>query len=332
MYLFNVSKISFLPVLHVKMNISNTSKTTFSVFMGALGTLLWGYDANILETTKALLTLSGNALPDSVLLRHINSQEVDDDEGAMAKRIYKAIQSVLLPSIDTCFDEGRIMSLMEALGCTTHVAQNNKTTRLTSRHQATQSASIMRLSETTSECIEWLLIALTDGVLHPIVAAGVFSYYFITTPTTEQCRNELMLLLSILLLRRCGVDWVQYCTPCRAMMKHRGAYYRLTTGHGSVNQWIAYWLDMLCEAGHMLVDEVHSNVPIVVASRISNINMRQRRILDIIEQNQPVKLAQIVMHLHKESINTVKKDLRHLRELGYIGTEGVLKGTVYYKI
>jgi Fic family protein len=190
----------------------------------------------------------------------------------------------------------------------------------------------MQLSEETSACIEWLLIAMNDGVLHPIVAAGVFSYYFITTPTTEQCRNELMLLLSILLLRRCGVDWVQYCTPCRAMMKHRGAYYRLTTGHGSVNQWIAYWLDMLCEAGRMLVDEVHSNVPIVVASRISNINMRQRRILDIIEQNQPVKLAQIVMHLHKESINTVKKDLRHLRELGYIGTEGVLKGTVYYKI
>lgn len=60
MYLFNVSKISFLPVLHVKMNISNTSKTTFSVFMGALGTLLWGYDANILETPSQhnLISLS----------------------------------------------------------------------------------------------------------------------------------------------------------------------------------------------------------------------------------------------------------------------------------
>ena len=32
------------------MNISNTSKTTFSSFMGMLGILLRGYDANIPET------------------------------------------------------------------------------------------------------------------------------------------------------------------------------------------------------------------------------------------------------------------------------------------
>lgn len=38
------------------MSISNTSKTTFSSFMGVLGTLLWGYDATY--SIKHTLTYS----------------------------------------------------------------------------------------------------------------------------------------------------------------------------------------------------------------------------------------------------------------------------------
>ena len=95
---------------------------------------------------------------------------------------------------------------------------------------------------------------------------------------------------------------------------------------------VEYFVKVVYEAARRFSAAHAPVLPPTSASHKTALNSRQRAILDYIAKNQPVGLAAIVQSLHKESVNTIKKDLLRMRQLGFIATDGVLKGTVYYAI
>lgn len=281
-----------------------------------------GIDENLFATTHSALMLSGRVYLDGSIYRWLTDDSVVMPEADFVRR-YATVVSTILNSHDLTCDEARIIALGRQLN---GISQ-------TGNMQSVASTAI-EVSEAMSDCVEWLLVELSKARLHPMVTIAIFLYEFVSQPTLSDDREEMMHLLALLLMRRCGADWVRYYAPCRIMAMQRVAYHnalKVRDNNRVRERWVLYWLDAVCDAGRALIEQTTRQLPIVSASHKPIINQRQYHIVKFIEENQPVKLSDIVTHLHKESVNTIKKDLLRLRELGYITTEGVLKGTVYYK-
>ncbi|MEZ4824983.1 MAG: DeoR family transcriptional regulator [Bacteroidia bacterium] len=59
------------------------------------------------------------------------------------------------------------------------------------------------------------------------------------------------------------------------------------------------------------------------------LNERQKKILDFIRENEPLKVGDITTSFENESRNTLKKDLQYLNQEGVIDKLGQGKGTIY---
>ena len=59
------------------------------------------------------------------------------------------------------------------------------------------------------------------------------------------------------------------------------------------------------------------------------LNSRQKRVLAVLEREEPAKVSDLAHRLQGVSINTLKKDLLYLRQHNLIMAHGVLKGTIY---
>lgn len=268
---------------------------------------------NIIATFMAMSALTGRVFTKNVVQATLSGVGNEGGDARFISCYYKWVESLLQCDADLSVDEWRIKNIYASI------------------YDAVDETLPVVVTPALSEWIEWLLVQFQSEKWHSLLVAGIFLYEFLSLPSADEYREEVMLLLALILLRRCCCEWVLQYTPFRIMAADRVAYRRairhIDVTSSNLSQWIVYWIDCIYKSAC----NTSMKLPAVSSAHKSPVNLRQRRILDFIEAKQPVGIAAIVAHLHKESVNTVKKDLLRLRELGYITTSGVLKGTVYYK-
>jgi hypothetical protein len=269
----------------------------------------------------------------------LNNVEDDSSKAIFVRCYYELLSTLLADDVDTTIDESRVLELSQQLfgesaGATSGPVLRSSTMSLL-RRIAVVSRESYAASRELSELMEWLLVS-SSGVSFSLTHIAVFLYRFVHTSTLSRGREEVAQLLMLLLLRRSGYHWVRACAPAMLMVEDRVAYRRAllsdTDAQQGLTAWVLYFVGVAYESAKRFSAKHAPVLPAQSASHKSVLNSRQRAILDYIADNQPVGLAAIVQFLHKESINTIKKDLIYLREMGYILPDGVLKGTVYYKI
>ena len=267
--------------------------------------------------------------------------EVEDNSSqALFVRRYYELLSVLLGSdVDVTFDESRIIEFFQKLfveneGATSGAARRMPAVSLLRRSVVARDS--ITVSGELSELVEWFLVGGSGASSLSLVNVAKFLYQFVRKSTLPRGREEVMHLLMLLLLQRMGYNWVQVCAPANVMVEDRVAYRRALLGNSDaregVAKWVLYFVDAVYESAKRFSAMHAPQLPPKSASHKGVLNIRQRAILDYIGSNHPVGLSSIVGHMHKESVNTIKKDLQHLRTLGIIASDGVQKGTVYYKI
>ena len=279
---------------------------------------------NIVATTIAALRLSGYDYNEEQLLRMINDDNITSYDAIRVRNYYFIVTQILSNNIEAIVDELLIISFYNKI-------YNNSP----QQHALPSNNRSIYIQPDLSEVVEWFLIECRKQKTHPLIISAAFIYEFVARDTLPMGKDEISHLLSLSLLQQQRASWISIYTPCRAMTADILTYHRTLKGRenigNNISQWVIYWIKQVYEAAQQAVSTHAPTLPPASTAKKTAVNNRQRKILDFIEKNQPVKLADITAHLHKESINTVKKDLIHLRQLGYITSDGVLKGTVYYR-
>ncbi len=254
------------------------------------------------------------------------------DGGDVVLQSYASEVAALLAShADVTFDESRIVAIYRRIWDNLRPGSVSRGYRLGRDVQQFSFAVRAELSE----LVEWLLMQEAQEEVPQLVCIAIFLHEFANNRTLDDNKSGMLQLIELLLLRRYGCDWVRLCTPARMMCDDLLAYHSALAAGGDADGnrrgWIVYWIDRVYAAALQVNERVSPQLPPVRSSLKSPLNPRQRRILDFVEKYQPVKLADIVAYLRKESLNTIKKDMYKLHAMGYVVTDGVLKGTVYYR-
>ncbi len=304
---------------------------------------------NLIATLLAAMTLEGKIYTESFVREALAGNatpSTTEKEATFIRCYYDALQEVLGDEKEPAFDEARIVSLHSMLYA-------NKSNTPSSTRKRWGIANLLDGNKPTlfsktnnivvnneiRELVEWLWVRPERDKLHPLTVTAAFLYEFLAIHPFREGKGELLHLLSLLLMYRNGYRWIAGYSPIRMMATTPVAYHHTIkqgiqnryTPQEDITEWVYYWISNVHKAAQHFSATFAPELTPASPSRSSYLNMRQRRILAFIEKKQPVKIGDIVAYLRKESINTVKKDLLRMREAGYISTEGVLKGTVYYK-
>lgn len=183
-----------------------------------------------------------------------------------------------------------------------------------------------------AECIEWTKTKLNQNDIHPLIIIALFIYEFLSIHPFQDGNGRLARLLTTMLLLKYGYQIVQYISFEHIIEKKKSEYYKaLINGQKNrykenerIDSWICFFLDCL----EILIKKLEAKYD-VYKNKGGYINKRQKDILEFIKREQPVKIMDIVTHLHKYSRNTIKKDLAYLKEEDYIEQIGNRKGSVY---
>lgn len=296
-------------------------------------------DVNIDALLAAFASLEGNELDTGEAAR-LSTSTTDAPQAQYLHRCRSAITDILTDKERNPIDEARVVSLHSFLfdNITDTPRPRRTIERLWSSNNRLRPTRIVVNSELRT-LIEWMLPGNGAQELHPVTVAGIFIYELLAIHPFNEGKSTIAQLLAMQYLYNHGQKWIAQYAPARILAEKIAAYHHAIksgmenryTPQEDISEWIVLWTESVyraaCEASTLTAPAL----PKVSAAHRSYLNMRQRRILGYIEKNQPVKVGDIAAYLHKESINTIKKDLLLLRQEGYISAEGVLKGTVYYR-
>ena len=286
---------------------------------------------NVLALFDAIMLLSNAEFAPDRLHAMLANLDDNSPQAVFVRRYYDLIGRFLLADVSLSVDESSIVELYRTLYAVDDIASPRPLRRIMNvapQRARRQSAEELVANDRLSELVEWLL-ARTEAETLTLVDAAIFLHRIINARIFEHNAEPLMHLLMLLLMRRVGCAWIIHCAPAQVMARDCVAYRRALLLDEAA--WVEYYIASVYTAAQGVSALFVSELPPHSASHKTVLNPRQRAILEYIGHHQPVKLSAIVGHLHKESVNTVKKDLLHLRTLGFITADGVLKGTVYYK-
>jgi len=91
-----------------------------------------------------------------------------------------------------------------------------------------------------------------------------------------------------------------------------------------INEWIVFFLDTLEKTIHVLENRFQK-----IKDKKIYLNERQKKIVQFIEQNQPVKIQDITIKLAEYTIYVLRKDINHLQKEGLIKKIGKSRATIY---
>ena len=91
-----------------------------------------------------------------------------------------------------------------------------------------------------------------------------------------------------------------------------------------IDKWIIFYLECLEEVIRKLEVKYQE-----YKNRGPYLNSRQKRVIQFIKENQPIKIMDITNRFESESRNTIKKDLQYFMKEGLIEKIGEGRGTIY---
>jgi Fic family protein len=181
------------------------------------------------------------------------------------------------------------------------------------------------------ELVEWTNSEFEKGELHPLIIIAAFVYEFLSIHPFQDGNGRLSRLLTTLLLMQHGYGFVQYVSFEGLIEERKKDYYKaLMTGQKNrykstekIDQWIVFFFDCMTS----LIAKLEQKYQ-VYNDTGAYLNNRQKKVLNFIGKNAPVKLSDIV---EATGLNrsTLKKDLSYLVSENHIYRRGQGRGTVY---
>lgn len=183
-----------------------------------------------------------------------------------------------------------------------------------------------------NDLINWTNEQLKKGEIHPLIIAANLVYEFLSIHPFQDGNGRLSRLLTTLILLQQNYVFIQYVSFENLIEKTKKEYYQaLMEGqknrnkeNENISKWVLYFLDKLNVLTQRL-DEKYD----VFKSKGGYLNERQKDIKEYLEQNQPLKISDIVKRFENLNVNTIKKDLQYMKKEQVIASIGKGKGTVY---
>ncbi|NLA25298.1 MAG: Fic family protein [Bacteroidales bacterium] len=190
------------------------------------------------------------------------------------------------------------------------------------------------------ELIEWTNKHLEQKVssahatdsIHKLIVIGSFIYDFLSIHPFQDGNGRLSRLLTTLCLLQNDYSFIQYVSFENHIEQNKKTYYKaLMSGQknrGTKNERIDFWMIFFLESLKTLTEKLEQKYEIF-NSKPAYLNERQKLIKDYIENNQPVKISDLVKQFPEINLNTLKKDLLYLRNEKAIIMLGKGKGSIY---
>lgn len=183
-----------------------------------------------------------------------------------------------------------------------------------------------------NELIEWLNQELEKNKIHPLVIIALFIYEFLSIHPFQDGNGRLSRLLTNLLLLRNDYQFIQYVSFENLIEQKKKTYYEAlmngqkdrNTENETINSWVIFFLESLETLIHRLEQKYN-----LFKSKGGYLNERQKKIMEFITSNQPIKLSDLTLAMNKVTSHTLKKDLLYLKTEHFIDSIGKYKGTFY---
>ena len=185
-----------------------------------------------------------------------------------------------------------------------------------------------------NELIDWTNQELEKNEIHQLVIIALFIYEFLSIHPFQDGNGRLSRLLTNLLLLKNDYQFIQYVSFENLIEQKKKTYYEaLMDGqkdrnaeNENINAWVVFFLDSL----ETLIQRLEQKYDLF-KSKGGYLSERQKKIMDFISSNQPIKLTDLVIAMPEISSHTLKKDLLYLKTEQFIDSIGKYKGTIYIK-
>jgi Fic family protein len=167
-----------------------------------------------------------------------------------------------------------------------------------------------------------------DDDTHPLVKCALFSYEFVSIHPFQDGNGRLSRLISTLLLRKYGYQWIRYVSLEHEIESQKTEYYRVLRASQvqrpgeNITPWITFFLNCLKNIHESLMKKLETRG---VQQAISQ---REKLLLNIIEGNPRIKTSERAKKLAVSSA-TVKRMLENLLTGNLIERQGTGPGSYY---
>ncbi len=180
--------------------------------------------------------------------------------------------------------------------------------------------------------VSWTNKNFQDEELHPMMVIATFVYEFLSIHPYQDGNGRLSRLLTTLLLLKQDYDFMQYSSMEIEIEKKKKEYYKALmsaqknrgTKKEIINEWVLFFLDTLISTINKLENRYSK-----IKNKGSYLNDRQKTLVQFIENNEPVKISDIVGGLTMYTPYTLKKDMKYLTTEGVVKKMGVGRATFY---
>ncbi len=195
-----------------------------------------------------------------------------------------------------------------------------------------------------NELLDWYTNARTENIVHPLILSAVFFHEFLLIFPFQKSNLKLALILLKMLFLKDGYLFVNYLLIEKALENNKKQLFTILADNQSdrstqtdkLDSWVLALLVCYIEAitNKPVAEAVVGAEVVAVAEPEDNslkgyLNTRQKKIVELIRKHQPVKISDIAKFT-KQSLNTIKKDLQHLKKEGIVESEGKNKGTIHF--
>ncbi|HMS51110.1 MAG: Fic family protein [Sphingobacteriales bacterium] len=186
-----------------------------------------------------------------------------------------------------------------------------------------------------NDLINWANEQFILEEIHPLIVIGLFIYEFLSIHPFQDGNGRLSRLLTTCLLLKQDYQFILYVSFESLLEQKKKLYYEaLMDGQKDrysekerINLWLLFFLQSL----EILIQRLEKKYDIF-KTRGGYLNDRQKLIKKYIDDNEPVKLADLDIAFPEISINTIKKDLIYLKNEKMINSIGKNRGTIYISI
>ncbi len=181
--------------------------------------------------------------------------------------------------------------------------------------------------------LEWLNINISNHKYHPLVMIALTYYELISIHPFQSANSAFAKILLNLLFLQSGYGFISYISQESYFLKNKSEYYHslldALNNRGKKEENISSWLQYLLDSVISEIKKLKEDKEEYDKKGVY-LNKRQKKVLEFIKENQPIKLADLNDKFKRVSVNTLKKDLAYMKNENVIATHGKNKGTVYY--
>ena len=180
--------------------------------------------------------------------------------------------------------------------------------------------------------IEWTNNSITNAEVHPLIAIASFIYEFLSIHPYQDGNGRLSRLLTTLLLLKSDYDFVQYASVEYEIEKQKKEYYKALmkgqknryTKKEKIDKWILFFLNTIQKT----IEKLEQNYQ-EIKDKKSYLNLRQKKVLNYLQENEPIKIGDLVNALNQFTEYILKKDIKYLVDEGVARKIGKGRATTY---